>query len=75
MASGTVKWYNATKGFGFVAPDTAGGDIFIHRSALERAGLTTLAEGQKIRYDLAESRNGKMSADAIELIDISADSK
>lgn len=63
MANGTVKWYNETKGYGFLAPDTGGKDVFVHATALERAGLRGLAEGQKITYDLeADRRSGKESA-------------
>lgn len=63
MANGTVKWYNETKGYGFIAPDTGGKDVFVHATALERAGLRGLAEGQKIAYELeADRRSGKESA-------------
>jgi CspA family cold shock protein len=63
MITGTVKFFNATKGFGFIQPDTGGSDAFVHISAVERAGMTTLAEGQKVQYDLvADSRSGKMAA-------------
>lgn len=61
MATGTVKWFNPTKGFGFIQPDSGGSDAFVHISALERAGLTTLNEGQKVSYDLATEK-GKTSA-------------
>lgn len=61
MASGTVKWFNATKGFGFIQPDDGGNDVFVHISALERAGLRTLMDGQKISYDIVLER-GKSSA-------------
>lgn len=61
MASGTVKWFNATKGFGFIQPDTGGKDVFVHISAVERAGLNGLNEGQKISYDVANER-GKEAA-------------
>ena len=61
MASGTVKWFNATKGFGFIQPDDGGNDVFVHISALERAGLRTLMDGQKITYDIVQER-GKSSA-------------
>jgi CspA family cold shock protein len=63
MASGTVKWFNATKGFGFIQPDTGGPDVFVHISAVERAGLGTLSDGQKVSYELErDQRSGKMSA-------------
>ena len=64
MATGTVKWFNTTKGFGFIQPDDGGKDVFVHISALERAGMRDLNEGQKISYDiLADRRTGKSSAD------------
>ena len=64
MATGTVKWFNATKGFGFIQPDDGGNDVFVHISAVERAGLGTLREGQKISYEIvADRRSGKSSAD------------
>jgi CspA family cold shock protein len=63
MATGTVKWYNETKGYGFIQPDSGGKDVFVHASALERAGLRGLAEGQKVSYDVeADRRTGKESA-------------
>ena len=63
MATGTVKWYNETKGYGFIQPDSGGKDVFVHASALERAGMRGLAEGQKISYEVeADSRTGKESA-------------
>ncbi len=61
MSIGTVKWFNAQKGFGFIQPDDASKDVFVHVSALERAGLGTLAQGQKISYDIEQDR-GKPSA-------------
>ena len=61
MATGTVKWFNATKGFGFIQPDGGGQDVFVHISAVERAGMGTLNEGQKISYEIARDR-GKESA-------------
>jgi cold shock protein len=64
MVIGTVKWFNATKGFGFIQPDAGGTDVFVHISAVERAGLSGLNEGQKIAYEIvADKRTGKSSAD------------
>ena len=63
MATGTVKWFNESKGFGFIQPDDGGKDVFVHISAVERAGLRTLADGQKVTYDVeADRRSGKESA-------------
>ena len=63
MSMGTVKWFNATKGFGFIQPDDGGNDVFVHISAVERAGLGTLREGQKISYELEkDGRSGKTAA-------------
>ncbi|WP_262032485.1 cold-shock protein [Microvirga sp. Mcv34] len=63
MATGTVKWYNETKGYGFIQPDAGGKDVFVHASALERAGLRGLAEGQKVSYEIeSDRRTGKESA-------------
>ena len=63
MTTGTVKWFNATKGFGFIQPDQGGPDVFVHISAVERAGLGSLQEGQKIGYEVErDQRSGKMSA-------------
>ncbi len=61
MASGTVKWFNGTKGFGFIQPDDGGKDVFVHISAVEKAGLRGLDEGQKVSFDVAEER-GKLAA-------------
>ncbi len=61
MATGTVKWFNATKGFGFIQPDAGGSDVFVHITAVEKAGLRGLREGQKISYELATEK-GKTSA-------------
>ncbi len=64
MAQGTVKWFNPQKGFGFIQPDDGGKDVFVHISAVERAGMHTLNEGQKIQYEIvADRRSGKSSAD------------
>jgi CspA family cold shock protein len=63
MTTGTVKWFNAAKGFGFIQPDNGGNDVFVHISAVERAGLGSLNEGQKISFELEkDQRSGKMSA-------------
>ena len=67
MATGTVKWFNTTKGFGFIQPDNGSTDVFVHISAVERAGLRSLADGQKIRYDIVQDRkSGKSSADNLQ---------
>ncbi|ETX16131.1 cold-shock protein [Roseivivax halodurans JCM 10272] len=62
MPSGTVKWFNTTKGYGFIAPEDGGKDVFVHISAVERSGLTGLADNQKISYELKEGRDGRMMA-------------
>ncbi|MEZ5849149.1 MAG: cold-shock protein [Hyphomicrobiaceae bacterium] len=62
MATGTVKWFNAQKGYGFIQPDEGGNDVFVHISAVQRAGLTGLREGQKISYEIERGRNGKNAA-------------
>ena len=62
MPSGTVKWYNPGKGFGFIQPEDGGKDAFVHASALERAGINLLSEGQKVSYDLENGRDGKPAA-------------
>ncbi len=67
MATGTVKWFNATKGFGFIQPSDGGQDVFVHISAVERAGMSNLNEGQKLSYEMvADKRSGKMSADKLQ---------
>lgn len=62
MATGTVKWFNSTKGFGFIQPDAGGSDVFVHISAVERSGLSELNENQKVSYELETGRNGKEAA-------------
>ncbi len=63
MATGTVKWFNNTKGFGFIQPETGGPDVFVHISAVERAGMSTLNEGQKVSYEIqSDPKRGKSSA-------------
>lgn len=68
MANGTVKWFNPTKGFGFIQPESGGKDVFLHISALERAGLREIADGQKVTYELESGRDGRTSASAITLV-------
>jgi CspA family cold shock protein len=67
MATGTVKWFNATKGYGFIAPDGGGKDVFVHVSAVQRAGLRTINEGQKVTFELATGRDGRASAENLEI--------
>lgn len=67
MANGTVKWFNATKGFGFIAPESGGKDVFLHISALERAGMTTLKDDQKVTFDVEAGKDGRESATNIVL--------
>jgi len=62
MPSGTVKWFNTTKGYGFIAPEGGGSDIFVHISAVEQSGLTGLADDQKVTFDLIEGRDGRQMA-------------
>ena len=69
MAIGTVKWYNAQKGFGFIQPDDGSKDAFVHVSAIERAGMNDLREGQKISFELIkDARTGKVSADKLQVV-------
>ena len=62
MQNGTVKWFNTTKGFGFIAPDGGGKDVFVHISAVEKSGLTGLADNQKVSFELQEGRDGRQMA-------------
>jgi len=68
MATGTVKWFNTTKGYGFIAPEGGGKDVFVHISAVERSGLTGLADNQKVSFDLSSGRDGRQSADNLKLL-------
>ena len=63
MPTGTVKWFNATKGYGFIEPEDGGKDVFVHVSAVERAGLTGLREGQKVEFEVVPGRDGRSAAD------------
>ncbi|MBH64061.1 MAG: cold-shock protein [Alphaproteobacteria bacterium] len=69
MPTGTVKWFNPAKGYGFIEPEDGGKDAFVHISAVERAGLNTLQEGQKVSYELQPGRDGKSSAEDLALAD------
>jgi cold shock protein len=69
MSTGTVKWFNGQKGFGFIQPDDGGADVFVHISAVERAGMSGLNEGQKISYEIVQDRrSGKSSADHLKAV-------
>ncbi len=68
MAKGTVKWFNTTKGFGFIAPEDGSKDVFVHISAVERSGLSTLADGQEVTYELEAGRDGRESAVNLETV-------
>jgi cold shock protein len=68
MQVGTVKWFNVTKGFGFIQPDDGGADLFVHISAVQRAGLSKLEEGQKVSYDIFNGKNGKTSATNLRIL-------
>jgi CspA family cold shock protein len=67
VALGTVKWFNPTKGYGFIAPEGGGPDVFVHISAAEKAGYTALAEGARVSYELVSGRSGKMSTENLRL--------
>ncbi len=69
MTTGTVKWFNPHKGFGFIEPDEGGDDAFVHISAVERAGLSGLSEGQRVNYELQPGQKGKMAAGNLSLAD------
>ncbi|MBX9988991.1 MULTISPECIES: cold-shock protein [Phreatobacter] len=67
MTTGTVKWFNATKGFGFIQPDDGGADVFVHISAVERAGMSTINEGQKLGFQvMRDNKSGKMAAEQLQ---------
>ncbi|MCZ7675329.1 MAG: cold-shock protein [Roseovarius sp.] len=68
MPTGTVKWFNTSKGYGFIAPDDGGKDVFVHISAVEQAGLTGLADDQKVGYELQNGRDGRMMAGELKLL-------
>ena len=68
MAKGTVKWFNTTKGYGFIAPEDGGKDIFVHISAVEQSGLTGLADDQKVEFDMVEGRDGRQMAGNLRLV-------
>ncbi|AEV35232.1 Cold shock, CspA [Pseudovibrio sp. FO-BEG1] len=68
MAKGTVKWFNTTKGFGFIAPEDGSKDVFVHISAVERSGLSTLADGQEVTFELETGRDGRQSAVNLETV-------
>jgi CspA family cold shock protein len=68
MPNGTVKWFNKQKGFGFIVPEEGGADVFVHITALEKAGIPQLDDGQKVTYELMEDRKGKMAAGNLKLV-------
>ena len=68
MPVGTVKWFNTTKGYGFIAPEAGGKDVFVHISAVERAGLTGLADNQKVEFELIEGRDGRVMASELRAV-------
>ncbi len=69
MPTGVVKWFKPTIGYGFIVPDEGGNDVFVHASTVERAGLTSLNEGQKVEYELVPSRDGKFAAENLVVLD------
>ena len=69
MATGTVKWFNAAKGYGFIQPEDGSKDVFVHISAIERAGLNSLSEGQKVSYELQPGQQGKSSAENLSVVE------
>ena len=69
MATGTVKWFNPRKGYGFIEPEEGDNDVFVHISAVQKSGLDKLTEGQKIEYDLEEQKNGKSAAENIKVVE------
>ena len=69
MATGTVKWFNPNKGYGFIQPDDGDSDAFVHISAVERSGLSSLQEGQKVEYELAPGRDGKSAAENLVIVE------
>ena len=68
MATGSVKWFNSSKGFGFIEPEDGSNDVFVHISAVERAGLSSLNDGQKVSYELEAGKNGKSSAENLKIV-------
>ncbi|NJO37754.1 MAG: cold-shock protein [Rhizobiales bacterium] len=68
MNTGTVKWFNPVKGYGFIEPESGGSDAFVHISAVERAGLDSLKEGQKVQYELVRGQNGKTAAENLKIL-------
>ena len=69
MSEGTVKWFNTQKGYGFINPDEEGNDVFVHITAVQNSGLNELNEGQRVSYELAEQRNGRVAAVNLSLVD------